>query len=150
MPRHNRVRPDGTLIAVPDRGLSWGNRGVRHDPAGRLVRCSRGRTWASCLLEDKGIRRQQWAPGPEIDRRRHAGRLARPGPAPERDRGGRGRYAPNQPGTSRRNAWPAAMARRSASRADIRSGPSTPAHRERMSSKIIADVASASRPRGVM
>jgi predicted unusual protein kinase regulating ubiquinone biosynthesis (AarF/ABC1/UbiB family) len=79
-----------------------------------------------------------------------AGRGYRPGPAPQRDRGGRGRYAPNQPGTSRRNAWPAAMARRSDSRADIRSGPSTPAHRERMSSKIIADVASASRPRGVM
>jgi hypothetical protein len=36
---------------------------VRHDPAGRLVRYSRGRTWAICLLEDKGIRRQQWAPG---------------------------------------------------------------------------------------
>jgi hypothetical protein len=63
MPRQNRVRPDGTLIAVPDRGLFWGNRGVLHDPAGRLVRYSRGRTWAICLLEYKGIRRQQWAPG---------------------------------------------------------------------------------------
>jgi hypothetical protein len=27
MPRQNRVTPDGTLIAVPDRGLFWGNRG---------------------------------------------------------------------------------------------------------------------------
>jgi hypothetical protein len=63
MPRQNRVTPEGTLVAVPDRGLFWGNRGVLHDPAGRLVRYSRGRTWAICLLEYKGIRRQQWAPG---------------------------------------------------------------------------------------
>jgi len=27
MPRQNRVTPDGDLIAVPDRGLFWGNRG---------------------------------------------------------------------------------------------------------------------------
>ena len=63
MPRQNRVRPDGTLIAVSDRGMFWGNRGVLHDPAGRLVRYSRGRAWAICLLEFKGRRRQQWAPG---------------------------------------------------------------------------------------
>ena len=63
MPRQNRVTPDGTLIAVPDRGMFWGNRGVLHDPAGRLVRYSRGRAWAICLLEFKGRRRQQWAPG---------------------------------------------------------------------------------------
>jgi hypothetical protein len=43
MPRQNRVKPDGTLIAVPDRGLFWGNRGPLHDPAGRQVRYSRGR-----------------------------------------------------------------------------------------------------------
>ena len=63
MPRQNRVRPDGTLIAVSDRGMFWGNRGVLHDPAGRLVRYSRGRAWAICLLDFKGRRRQQWAPG---------------------------------------------------------------------------------------
>src|SRR5271170_466974 len=63
MPRQNRVTPDGTLIAVPDRGLFWGNRGGLHDPAGRLVRYSRGRAWAICLLEFKGRRRQQRAPG---------------------------------------------------------------------------------------
>ena len=63
MPRQNRVTPDGTLIAVPDRGLFWGNRGGLHDPAGRLVRYSRGRAWAICVLEFKGRRRQQWAPG---------------------------------------------------------------------------------------
>ena len=63
MPRQNRVAPDGTLIAVPDRGLFWGNRGGLHDRAGRLVRYSRGRAWAICVLEFKGRRRQLWAPG---------------------------------------------------------------------------------------
>ena len=62
MPRQNRVTPSGDLIAVPDRGMFWGNRGVLHDAAGRLVRYSRGRAWAICVLEFKGRRRQQWAP----------------------------------------------------------------------------------------
>ena len=55
--------PGGELIAVPDRGMFWGNRGVLHDPEGRLVRYSRGRAWAICVLEYKGRRRKQWAPG---------------------------------------------------------------------------------------
>jgi hypothetical protein len=63
MPRQNRVTPRGELIAVPDRGMFWGNRGALHDPQGRLVRYSRGRAWAICVLEFKGRRRQQWAPG---------------------------------------------------------------------------------------
>jgi hypothetical protein len=63
MPRQNRVTPDGTLIAVPDRGLFWGNRGALHDRTGRVVRYSRGRAWAICVLEFKGRRRQLWAPG---------------------------------------------------------------------------------------
>jgi hypothetical protein len=66
------VTPDGTLIAVPDRGLLWGNRGSLHDPAGRLVRYSRGRAWAICVLEFKGRRRQLWAPGGYRDRVRPA------------------------------------------------------------------------------
>jgi hypothetical protein len=63
MPRQNRVTPYGVLVAVPHRGLFWGNRGGLHDPQGRLVRYSRGRAWAICVLEFKGRRRQQWAPG---------------------------------------------------------------------------------------
>jgi hypothetical protein len=63
MPRQNRVTPHGELIAVPDRGMFWGNRGVLHDAQGRLVRYSRGRAWAICVLEFKGRRREQWAPG---------------------------------------------------------------------------------------
>ncbi|HEY6315004.1 MAG TPA: hypothetical protein VIY52_29960 [Streptosporangiaceae bacterium] len=57
------MTPFGELIAVPDRGMFWGNRGGLHDPSGRLVRYSRGRAWAICVLEFKGRRRQQWAPG---------------------------------------------------------------------------------------
>lgn len=63
MPRQNRVTPRGDLIAVPGRGMFWGNRGVLHDAGGRLVRYSRGRAWAICVLEYKGRRRTQWAPG---------------------------------------------------------------------------------------
>jgi hypothetical protein len=63
MPRQNRVTPRGELIAVPDRGTFWGNRGVLHDPQGRLIRYSRGRAWAICVLAYKGRRRTQWAPG---------------------------------------------------------------------------------------
>jgi len=63
MPRRNRVTPYGELVAVPDRGMFWGNRGVLHDAQGRLVRYSRGRAWAICVLDYKGRRRTQWTPG---------------------------------------------------------------------------------------
>jgi len=63
MPRRNRVTPRGELIAVPSRGLFWGNRGRLHDPAGNVVRYSTTKAWAICVLEFKGRRRVQWAPG---------------------------------------------------------------------------------------
>ena len=63
MPRQNRVTPSGELVAVPDRGLFWGNRGALLDSAGRLARYSRGRAWAICVLDFKGRRREQWTPG---------------------------------------------------------------------------------------
>ena len=62
MPRQNRVTPEGDLIAVPDRGMFLGFRGVLHDRSGRLVRYSQGRTWGICALEFKGRRRSLWAP----------------------------------------------------------------------------------------
>jgi hypothetical protein len=62
MPRQNRVTPYGELIAVPDRGLFWGNRGQLLDREGRLARYSRGRAWVICVLSFKGRRRQQWQP----------------------------------------------------------------------------------------
>jgi hypothetical protein len=63
MPRQNRVTPHGELVAVPDRGMFWGNRGVLVDRHGQLARYSRGRAWIICVLEFKGRRRQQWTPG---------------------------------------------------------------------------------------
>jgi hypothetical protein len=63
MPRQNRVTPYGELIAVPDRGLFWGNRGPLLDRQGRLARYSRGRGWVICVLSFKGRHRQQWRPG---------------------------------------------------------------------------------------
>jgi hypothetical protein len=63
MPRQNRVTPYGELIAVPDRGMFWGNRGPLLDREGRLVRYSRGPAWVICVLSFKGRRRQQWTPG---------------------------------------------------------------------------------------
>lgn len=63
MPRQNRVTPYGEMVAVPDRGMFWGNRGVLVDRQGQLARYSRGRAWIICVLEYKGRRRQQWSPG---------------------------------------------------------------------------------------
>ena len=63
MPRQNRVTPHGELIAVPDRGMFWGNRGPLLDREGRLARYSRGQAWVICVLSFKGRRRQQWTPG---------------------------------------------------------------------------------------
>jgi hypothetical protein len=60
--RRNRVTPYGELIAVPDRGMFWGNRGVLVDGDGSLARYSRGKAWLICVLSYKGIRRQQWTP----------------------------------------------------------------------------------------
>ncbi len=45
MPRQNRVTPHGELIAVPGRGMFWGNRGPLPGRQGRLARYSSGRAW---------------------------------------------------------------------------------------------------------
>lgn len=60
--RRNRVRPDGQLIAVPNRGLFWGNRGQLLNDDGQLARHSRGRNWIICQLEFHGRHRTQWQP----------------------------------------------------------------------------------------
>jgi hypothetical protein len=39
------------MLAVPDRGMFWGDRGRLHDRDGNLVRHSQGKTWAMCVLE---------------------------------------------------------------------------------------------------
>jgi hypothetical protein len=56
-PLQNRVTPLGELIATPDRGLVYGNRGCLHDAQGRIRRAYATRRWISCRLEFKGWHR---------------------------------------------------------------------------------------------
>jgi hypothetical protein len=57
--RQNRVTPLGELIATPERGLVYGNRGCLHDDTGEIRRRFNGRRWISCQLRFKG-----WQRGP--------------------------------------------------------------------------------------
>ena len=57
MPRRNRVTPLGDLIAVPDRGLVYGNRGCLHDAAGDIRRRFQVKRWIACRLEFNGWHR---------------------------------------------------------------------------------------------
>jgi hypothetical protein len=59
VPRQNRVTPLGELIAVPERGLVYGNRGCLHDDEGRIRRRWATRRWIACRLEFRG-----WHRGP--------------------------------------------------------------------------------------
>jgi hypothetical protein len=63
VPRRNRVDPFGDLVATPERGGLFGNRGVLHDDEGRIVRRqSSERRWIYCRLEFKGRRRELLRP----------------------------------------------------------------------------------------
>ena len=55
--RQNRVTPLSELIAVPARGLVYGNRGCLHDATGTIRRSWNGRRWISCQLEFRGWHR---------------------------------------------------------------------------------------------
>ena len=57
MPRQNRVTPLSELIATPERGLVYGNRGCLHDEHGRIRRRYATRRWIACRLEFRGRRR---------------------------------------------------------------------------------------------
>jgi hypothetical protein len=59
MPLQNRVTPFGDIIAIPQRGMFTGNRGIIHDPATRTLLKRRWATkaWLTCLCEFKGRRR---------------------------------------------------------------------------------------------
>jgi hypothetical protein len=59
VPRQNRVTPLGELIAVPERGLVYGNRGCLHDNEGRIRRRWATKRWIACRLEFRG-----WHRGP--------------------------------------------------------------------------------------
>ena len=57
MPLQNRVTPLGELVATPERGLVYGNRGRLHDEHGEIRRTWQVRRWISCRLEFRGRRR---------------------------------------------------------------------------------------------
>ncbi len=59
MPLRNRVTPMGELVATPERGLVYANRGCLHDEAGRIRRRWATRRWIACRLSFKG-----WQRGP--------------------------------------------------------------------------------------
>jgi hypothetical protein len=61
VPRQNRVTPLGELIAVPERGLVYGNRGCLHDAEGRIRRRWATKRWIACRLEFRG-----WHRGPRM------------------------------------------------------------------------------------
>ena len=54
MPFQNRVTPLGELIATPERGLVYGNRGRLHDENGVIRRRWQLKRWISCRLEFRG------------------------------------------------------------------------------------------------
>lgn len=57
MPFQNRVTPLGELIATPERGLVYGNRGRLHDEHGVVRRQWQVKRWISCRLEFRGRQR---------------------------------------------------------------------------------------------
>jgi len=59
VPLQNRVTPFGEIVAVPERGLFTGNRGIIHDPATRTLLRRRWTTkaWICCTLDWRGRRR---------------------------------------------------------------------------------------------
>jgi hypothetical protein len=54
MPFQNRVTPFGDLVATPERGLVYGNRGRLHDEHGVIRRQWQVKRWISCRLEFRG------------------------------------------------------------------------------------------------
>ncbi len=63
MPRRNRVTPFGEIIATQERGTFMGNRGVLHDPEGRIRRTWQLKRWIVCVLAFRGRKRQVMTAG---------------------------------------------------------------------------------------
>jgi hypothetical protein len=57
MPLQNRVTPLGEIIATPERGVVYANRGCLHDADGRIRRRYGVKRWIACRLEFRGWRR---------------------------------------------------------------------------------------------
>lgn len=62
MPLQNRVTPYGAIVAVAERGLLMGNRGILHDESQRIVRGWQVRRWIACRTEFRGRRRPLMRP----------------------------------------------------------------------------------------
>ena len=60
MPLQNRVLPSGEIVAISDRGMFVGNRGIIHSPATKKLLKKRWSTdaWLTCVLEFRGRRRK--------------------------------------------------------------------------------------------
>jgi len=60
MPLQNRVTPFGEIVAIEQRGLFMGNRGIIHDPATRtlLKRRWTSKAWIVCVCEFREVRRK--------------------------------------------------------------------------------------------
>jgi hypothetical protein len=50
----NRVTPLGEIVATPERGLVYGNRGCLHDAQRRIRRQFQVKRWIACRLEFRG------------------------------------------------------------------------------------------------
>ncbi|MDH3660542.1 MAG: hypothetical protein OEU92_11040 [Alphaproteobacteria bacterium] len=63
MPLENRVTPEGEIVAISERGLFMGNRGILHDAEQRL-RAARWKHphWIICVLAFKGWHREVMQP----------------------------------------------------------------------------------------
>jgi hypothetical protein len=60
MPLQNRVTPTGEIVAIPERGMFTGNRGIIHDPATKTLLRKRWScpAWLTCVTEFRGRRRK--------------------------------------------------------------------------------------------
>lgn len=63
MPLQNRVTPFGEIVAIAQRGLFTGNRGIVHDPATKTLLTKRwsSKAWLVCTCDYKGRRRDVMA-----------------------------------------------------------------------------------------
>lgn len=63
LPLQNRVTPFGEIVAIEQRGLFMGNRGIIHDPATRtlLTRRWTNKAWIICRCDFRGVRREVMA-----------------------------------------------------------------------------------------
>jgi hypothetical protein len=63
MPLQNRVTPFGDIVAVPQRGMLMGNRGIIHDPATKTLLRKRwsNKAWIICTCSYKNHHREVMA-----------------------------------------------------------------------------------------